>query len=183
MDDVRARLERYVGKPMGPPSVAPDPVNVPMIRHWVDALDDRNPVYLDETIAASSRFGGVVAPPAMLQTWGMPRPKIEGIAERGGAPGEMLSDNPIRALDEAGYLGTLATNSELEFVRYLRPGDHLHLSSEVESISDRKTTALGRGYFVTWVTTYRTAEGEVVGRQRFRILKFDPSTIGVGKSR
>jgi uncharacterized protein len=23
-------------------------VNVPMIRHWVDALDDRNPVYLDE---------------------------------------------------------------------------------------------------------------------------------------
>ena len=168
---------------MGPPSVAPDPVNVPMIRHWVDALDDRNPVYLDETIAASSRFGGVVAPPAMLQTWGMPRPKIEGIAERGGAPGEMLSDNPIRALDEAGYLGTLATNSELEFVRYLRPGDHLHLSSEVESISDRKTTALGRGYFVTWVTTYRTAEGEVVGRQRFRILKFDPSTIGVGKSR
>ena len=36
------------------------------------------------------------------------------------------SDNPIRALDEAGYVGTLATNSELEFVRYLRPGDQLH---------------------------------------------------------
>lgn len=180
-DPVRARLERYVGKPMGPPQVAPDPVNVPMIRHWVDALDDRNPVYLDEAFAATTRFGGIVAPPAMLQTWSMPRPKIEGIAERGGAPGEIRTDNPITVLDEAGYVGTLATNSELEFVRYLRPGDELTASNEVESISPRKTTGLGQGYFLTWVTTYRTADGEVVGRQLFRILKFDPRTIDLSK--
>jgi acyl dehydratase len=183
VDQVRTRLEKYVGKPMGPLSVAPDPVNVPMIRHWVDALDDRNPVYLDEALAATSRFRGIVAPPAMLQTWGMPRPRIQRIAERRGAPDEMRSDNPIGALDEAGYVGTLATNSELEFVRYLRPGDHLHLSSEVESISNRKTTALGAGYFVTWVTSYRTADGELVGRQRFRILKFDPASIDPGKAK
>jgi acyl dehydratase len=166
---------------MGPASVAPDPVNVPMIRHWVDALDDRNPVYLDEALAATTRFGGLVAPPAMLQVWGMPRPKIEGIAERGGAPNEMRFENPISALDEAGYVGTLATNSELEFLRYLRPGEQLELSNEVESISSRKTTSLGQGYFVTWVTTFRTTEGEVVGRQLFRILKFDPSTIDLTK--
>ncbi len=176
VDELRARLEVYVGKPMGPPAVAPDAVNLPMIRHWVDALDDRNPVYLDEKFAATTRFGGIVAPPAMLQTWSMPRPRIEGIAERGGAP-KMHFDNPITALDEAGYVGTLATNSELEFVRYLRPGDHLHASTELESISSRKTTRLGKGYFVTWVTTY-TSDDEVVGRQLFRILKFDPTTIG-----
>ncbi len=163
---------------MGPPAVAADPVNVPMIRHWVDALDDRNPAYLDEELAASTRFGGIVAPPTMLQVWTMPRPRIEGIAERGGAPVEMNFDNPIPILNEAGYVGTLATNSELEFVRYLRPGDHLHLTTEVESISNRKTTALGQGYFLTWVTTYMDGEDEVVGRQLFRILKFDPSTIG-----
>ena len=177
VDRLRERLERYVGQPMGPPGVAPDPVNVPMIRHWVDALDDRNPVYLDEDFAATTRFGGIVAPPAMLQTWTMPRPKIEGIAERGGAPGEM-GDNPMLPLDAAGYVGTLATNSELEFERYLRPGERLHTSIEVESISNRKSTSLGKGYFLTWVTTYTTDEGEVVGRQLFRIFKFDPSTIG-----
>lgn len=181
VDPVRAHLEKYIGKPMGPPSVAPDPVNVPMIRHWVDALDDHNPVYLDEVFAATTRFGGVVAPPAMLQTWSMPRPMIQGIAERGGAPGEMKVDNPILALDQAGYVGTLATNSELEFVRYLRPGDHLHLRIELESISNRKTTGLGQGYFVTWVTTYLTGIDEVVGRQLFRVFKFDPSTIDPGK--
>ena len=176
-DELRERLERYVGKPMGPPSVAPDPVNVPMIRHWVAAFDDRNPVYLDEDAAARSRFGSVVAPPAMLQAWTMPSPTIEGIAERGGAPSDMNADNPIPVLDEAGYVGTLATNSELEFFRYLRPGDHLRTTSEVESISDRKSTGLGQGYFVTWITNYLDADGEPVGRQLFRILKFDPSTI------
>jgi acyl dehydratase len=177
-DPVRERLEVYVGKAMGPPNVAPDPVNIPMIRHWVDALDDRNPIYLDEQLAAGTRHGGVVAPPAMLQAWSMPRPKIEGIAERGGAPTEMSRDNPIVALDEAGYVGTLATNSELEFVRYLRPGDQIHTAAAIESISAQKKTSLGRGYFVTWVTTYSTEDGEVVGRQLFRVFKFDPSTIG-----
>jgi acyl dehydratase len=176
-DEVRERLEQYVGKPMGPPIAAPDPVNVPMIRHWVDALDDRNPIYLDADVAARTRFGGIVAPPAMLQAWTMARPKIAGIAERGGAADDFRHDNPISALNAAGYTGTLATNSELEFVRYLRPGDQLHAANEVESISARKTTSLGQGYFVTWVTTY-TADGEVVGRQLFRVFKFDPRTIG-----
>ena len=117
----------------------------------------------------------------MLQAWTMPRPKIEGIAERGGAPGEIPVDNPIPVLDEAGYVGTLATNSELEFMRYLKPGDHLHVTTEVDSISSRKTTSLGQGYFLTWITTYATDDKEVVGRQLFRIFKFDPSTIDPSK--
>ena len=179
-DPLRAQLEDRIGKPLGSqtPDEAPDEVNLPMIRHWVDALDDRNPVYLDAELAATTRFGGIVAPPAMLQTWTMGRPQIEGIAERGGSPGEIDSDNPIITLADACYTGTLATNSELEFERYLRPGDRLRSSIVLESISDRKRTALGLGYFVTWVTTYTDDQGVVVGRQLFRILKFDPTTIG-----
>ncbi len=186
-DPVRASLERFVGKPLGPPEeggvprVAPEAVNGPMIRHWVDAFDDRNPVYEDEAAASAGRFGGVVAPPAMLQTWTMPRPKIQGIEARGGAPDDMTFDNPVSALDEAGFVGALATNSELEFERYLKPGDHLRSINVIESISNQKTTGLGKGYFVTWVTTYTDQDGEVVGRQLFRVLKFDPSTIpGLG---
>jgi len=180
-DELHARLETYIGKPMGPPALAPDPVNVPMIRHWVAAMDDRNAAYLDEDGTATKRFGGVVSPPAMLQTWTMPPPKIEGIAERGGAPDAITFDNPIPVLDEAGYVGTLATNSELEFVRYLRPGDRIHLTMKIETISPRKTTSLGQGYFLTWVTTYLDADDEVVGRQLFRIFKFDPATIDPAK--
>jgi acyl dehydratase len=180
LDPLEARLEAWIGKPLSEsgPAVAPDEVNLPMIRHWVDALDDRNPVYLDAEFAATSRFGEIVAPPAMLQTWTMGRPRIEGIAERGGSAGEMGSDNPISILSDAGYTGTLATNSELEFERYLRLGDRLQSSTVLESISERKTTAMGVGYFVTWVTSYTDTEGEVVGRQRFRILKFQPAGTG-----
>ena len=41
--------------------------------------------------------------------------------------------------------------------------------------------ALGQGYFVTWVTTYTAEAGEVVGRQRFRVFKFDPKTIDLAR--
>ena len=37
-----------------------------------------------------------------------------------------------------------------------------------------KQTRIGRGYFITWVTTFRDERGEVVGRQTFRILRFVP---------
>jgi uncharacterized protein len=179
-DPLRARLEPYIGKSMSEtgPAMAPDEVNLPMIRHWVDALDDHNPVYLDAEIASATRFGGIVAPPAMLQTWTMARPDIQCIVERGGSPVEISDDHPLSILAAAGYTGTLATNSELEFDRYLRPGDRLVSTIVLEAISDRKKTGLGAGYFVTWVITYADGDGEVVGRQRFRILKFAPAANG-----
>ncbi|HZR83732.1 MAG TPA: MaoC family dehydratase N-terminal domain-containing protein [Candidatus Binatia bacterium] len=168
-----ATIRARIGKPMGAPSVAPDPVNQPMIRHWAAALEDENPVYTDPAFAAGSRFGGIVAPPLMLQTWTMPTPKISGIAERGGSPTEG-GENPLAALDEAGFIATLATNSEFEIARYLRLGEVITSTTVIESVSDRKRTRLGPGHFVTWVTTYCDEEGEVVGRQMFRILKFKP---------
>jgi hypothetical protein len=174
-------VSRYVGRAMtssGGATEAPDEVNVPMIRHWVAALDDRNPIYLDEAAAKRSRFGHLVAPPAMLQVWTFPPPTIEGIAERGGAPGEMDPDSALVKLDEAGYVGTLATNSELQFDRYLAIGERLHSTTELTDISELKGTGLGAGYFVTWVNTYFVESGEEVGRQIFRVLKFKPGEPG-----
>lgn len=171
----RDRLDALIGRPMGSgeAAVAPDPVNLPMIRHWVAAFDDHNPVYLDHEAAAVSRYSEVVAPPVMLQTWTMPTPMLEGIAERGGAPRESQGEGPLTIFDAAGFTGTLAANSEFEIERYLRLGEVVSATNEMESISEQKQTRLGPGYFVTWVTTYRVGD-EVVGRQRFRVLKFKP---------
>lgn len=174
-DALRDLLLPKIGAPMGSagPAVAPDPVNIPMIRHWVDALDDRNPAY-DETTAADTRFGAIVAPPAMMQSWTMGRPTIAGIRERGGAAGEMDPDSALAQLADAGYVGTLATNSVLEFDRYLRLGDVLSAVTRLESVSEQKHTGLGLGYFVTWSNRYSDQVGEPVGRQLFTVLKFAP---------
>lgn len=170
------QLAALVGKPIGAggPSVAPDPVNQPMIRHWAAAFEDGNPVYVDPQLAAGTRFGEIVAPPLMLQTWTMATPTITGIAERGGSPVAGGGAFVIALLDEAGLVGTLATNSEFEIERYLRLGEIVSAETKLESVSPQKQTRLGPGRFVTWVTSYAVGSGEVVGRQRFRILKFRP---------
>lgn len=150
------------------PEVARDPVNPAMIRHWCDAMTDHNPVYTDSEFAAQSLHGGLVAPPAMLNAWNMP-----GLPGRRGGDASM---NPMRALDAAGFTSVIATNSEHEYVRYLRPGDRLHGTNELVDVSEEKQTALGLGHFVTSRATYRTQDGEEVGRMFFRLLKFKPGT-------
>ena len=150
------------------PDVARDVVNLPMIRHWCDAMTDGNPVYTHPEFAAKSVHGGIVAPPAMLNAWTMPG--LPG--RRGGDP----SMSPMRALDEAGFSSVIATNSEHEYLRYLRLDERLFGAAELVDVSDEKQTALGRGHFVTSRTTYRTQSGEEVGRMFFRLLKFAPGT-------
>ncbi len=176
-EELETQLAGLIGRPVGRggSSLAPDPVNQPMIRHWTAAFADHNPVYTDPEAAAASRFGEVVAPPLMLQTWTMPTPTLEGIAERGGAPVAVEGGTALSVLDQAGYTGTLATNSEYEISRYLRLGEVVSSETVFQAISEEKSTRMGRGRFVTWVTTYSVSSGEVVGRQTFRILKFDPS--------
>jgi acyl dehydratase len=174
-DALRDELLEKIGAPMSlsGPSAAPDPVNVPMIRHWVDALDDRNPAY-DEHDAAETSYGEIVAPPAMLQTWTMGRPTIDGIRERGGSAGEVGADSPLAILAAAGFKGTLATNSVLTFDRYLRIGDTLTSDTAFESISEQKHTGLGKGYFVAWSNNYYDESGDPVGNQLFTVFKFAP---------
>jgi hypothetical protein len=121
-----------------------------------------------------TRFGEIVAPPAMLQTWTMGRPTIAGIAERGGSAGDVGADSPLAVMAAAGYTGTLATNSVLTFDRYLRIGDVLSSDTALESVSEQKHTGLGRGYFVAWSNRYFDAEGTAVGNQLFTVFKFAP---------
>jgi acyl dehydratase len=161
------RLRAMVGV-RNPGDVARDPVNAAMIRHWCDAMTDHNPVYTDPDAAAKSIHGALVAPPAMLNAWTMP-----------GLPGRRANDagmSAMRALDDAGFTSVIATNSEHEYVRYLRLGDRLHGDAELVDVSEEKQTGLGLGHFVTSRTTYRTQDGEEVGRMFFRLLKFCPGT-------
>jgi uncharacterized protein len=142
-----------------------DPVNLPMIRNWVEAIGDRNPVYTDPDFP--SIHNGLIAPPAMAQVWTMY-----------GLHGTRPSDDPLSAmvsvLDEAGFTSVVATNCEQTYHRYLRPGETVEVTSRLESVTGPKRTALGEGWFVTTRSTWY-AGAEPVVEMLFRVLKFRPA--------
>jgi uncharacterized OB-fold protein/acyl dehydratase len=178
-DDFVSRLRAHVGS-QGPRQTARHPVTTTGIADWCDAIGDTNPLYADEEAAAKSRHGGLVAPPATLDIWDRPGlPAQARFRPADKPPAEDPRSKVLRMLDEAGYVGVVAVNSELEIVRYLRPGDLLCNTQILEDVSDEKQTALGIGHFVTTRSRYETTDGEHVGDLLFRILKFRP---GTGKS-
>ena len=154
-----------------------DPVNEAMIRHWCDAMGDRNPVYTDADAAAASVHGGIIAPPAMMQAWIM-----RGYGGEWG-PGSDERE-PFAMLDELaklGYPAVVAVNCEQEYHQYLRPGDRVYYRSRIESISEEKTTALGAGFFITELGEYfrkpagsDSQDGELIGTMRFRVFRYRP---------
>ncbi|WP_328499310.1 OB-fold domain-containing protein [Streptomyces sp. NBC_00414] len=154
---MHARLKAYEGL-VAVGGVGKDLVNEPMIRHWCEAMGDTNPAYAG---------ADAVAPPTMLQAWTMGG--LSGHGGRSEAYVEMLG-----LLDDAGYTSVVATDCEQEYLRPLRPGDRITFDSVIESVSERKRTKLGTGYFVTTRTDVQ-AEGEPAGTHRFRILKYVPA--------
>ena len=163
--DLMERVRPFIGVVAGE-LVAEDEVNAAMIRHWCEVLGDANPAYTEA--ATGTVHGGQVAPPTMLQVWTM-----RGLALRGGpgSPNKPLMD----VFDQAGFTSVVATDCEQEYVRYLRPGDRLTATTSVEAIGEEKRTALGAGHFITTLVEYRDQSGELVGIQRFRLLKFRPA--------
>jgi len=188
-------LAELVGQPAGPPAVSPHPVNEAMIRHWVEAMGDHNPVYVEADAARAVGLPGVVAPPTMLQAWVMRglRASLEGdVARAEGQVGDGANDKMMALLDDEGMTSVVATNCDQTYGRPLVIGDRLVMTSTIESISDVKKTGLGVGRFTTNRTEFvavpqddvrpddtpesLAARGEPVATMRFRILKFRPGT-------
>jgi len=167
--DFLAKLKEFEGDAYGS-DVGADPVNQAMIRHWVEAMGDANPVYTDPEAAAATVHEEVIAPAVMLQAWVM-----RGIKPR-PASGGSRQDELMNLIDGAGFTSVVATNCEQEYDRMLHVGDHLKTRTVLESVSEEKQTGLGVGHFVTTRVEYTTLDGEPVGRQLFRILKFKPGT-------
>nr|WP_206024673.1 MaoC family dehydratase N-terminal domain-containing protein [Rhodococcus sp. 14C212] len=165
-------LRAFEGQTLTPTTWGPDPVNTPMIRHWVETMGDENPVYLDDDAARATGRDGAVAPALMTQVWTM-RTFTDKMANNDPSP---VWTELIATLDAAGFTSVVATDSDFEFFAELRPGDRVSLTEVIESISEEKTTGLGAGHFVTTLKTYRSGDGEVVATQRWRTLRFRPKS-------
>jgi uncharacterized OB-fold protein/acyl dehydratase len=149
-----------------------------MIRHWVEAMGDHNPVYVDEEAARAEGFPGIIAPPTMLQAWIMRGLRASQEADLARANGQVSSSSPadelMAMLDDAGFTSVVATNCDQHYVRPLVPGDHLEVTSVIDAVSGEKATGLGVGHFVTNRLEFTDQNGELVATMQFRILKFKP---------
>jgi len=166
-EDLQAGIEKIKAEGKSDPRKGRDPVNQPMIHHWVDAIGDKNPIYVDQEAAKAAGHPGIVAPPAMIQVWTM-----------GGLGAGRSDDDPLskimKLFDDAGYVGVVATNCEQTYHRYLQPGEELTIHAEITDVVGPKQTALGEGYFINQLITWTTEEGEAVAEMNWRIMKFKP---------
>ena len=164
----------FLGVEAEPPRVARYPVNEAMIRNWVEALDDFNPVYVDREAARATGRPDVVCPPAMISTWVMNGYRRWRAVQDKRAAGEVEDfaySRLMNLLDEAGFTSVVATNVEQRYFRELHPGDHITCQFTIDSVSPLKRTGLGEGHFVTLKKRYADSQGETVAEEDFRLLR------------
>jgi uncharacterized protein len=164
--DIQQAVEQVKATGRSKPQLGRDPVNQPMIHHWVDAIGDKNPIYVDDSAARAAGHPGVVAPPAMIQVWTM-----MGLGR--SRPDDDPLGRIIQLFDDAGYVGVVATNCEQSYHRYLRLGEEVSVTAELTDVIGPKQTALGEGYFINQHITWQVGD-EDVAEMNWRILKFRP---------
>jgi len=154
-DMIREAAARIAAAGDSEPRAARDPVNLPMIRNWIEAIDPGGPQDPD------------TVPPSMIQVWTMP-----------GLRGTRVGDDPLglinQVMDEAGFTSVVATNCDQVYRRYLKLGEQLTVRGRLLDVTGPKRTALGEGWFVTTRSTW-FSDREPVATMDFRILKFRPS--------
>ncbi len=170
---ILAAAEKIKAAGPGAPRLARDPVNLPAIRNWADAIGDASPLYTDAEFAARSVHGQLVAPPAMVQVWTMPGLQPQ---PSGGGDADPLGEM-MKALDGAGFTSVVATNCAQTYHRYLRHGELLSLRAELTDVSGPKNTALGEGWFVTTRNVWYSGD-EAVAEMDWRVLKFRSPAAG-----
>lgn len=172
IEDIKAAAERVKAEGRSKPRVGRHPVNQPMIDHWLDAMGDKNPIYVDDEAARAAGHPGAVAPPAMIQVWTMM-----------GLGGVRPDDDPLGKIidlfDEAGYIGVVATNCEQTYHRYLRTGEEVSVTAELTDVVGPKNTALGEGFFITQKITWQVGD-EDIAEMMWRIMKFKPAEADAG---
>jgi uncharacterized protein len=161
---IREAAERIAAAGDSRPRAARDPVNLPMIRNWLEALSPAAPDLAPWDAALPD--ADLAAPPAMIQVWTMPG--LHGVRADDDPLGQM-----VRVLDQAGYTSVVATNCDQTYRRYLKLGEPLSVRARLLDVTGPKRTALGEGWFVTTRSTWFSS-GEPVATMDFRILKFRP---------
>ena len=165
-DRIMAEVEKMKALGETEPRPARDPINQPMINNWTEAMGETDPRYANE--------GAGIAPPAMAQVWTMygldpTRPALDPL------------HGTMQIFDAAGFSSVLGTNCDQTYLRDVRVGEHVSITTKLDSVVGPKVTGVGEGYFVstlnTWWVTHEDGTREPVATMLFRVLKFKPAAL------
>jgi uncharacterized protein len=159
---IKATADRLAADGYSNPWPARDPVNVPMIRSWLEAIGNPSGGALSDAEPPDT------APPGMIQVWTMP-----GLHRTRGGDDPLGVMNTL--LDDLSYTSIVATNCDHTYYRPVRVGEQLAVQSRLLDVTGPKRTALGEGWFVTTRSVWTSYDDpDPVARMDFRVLRFRP---------
>ena len=128
-----------------------------MIRKFVQATGDPNPLWQDEEYARQSHHGGTIAPPNFILTIG----------------GEQFGQLIAPMFPE----GLLHGSTELECYQPVTPGDRIAVTVKIASIRELRS---GKTVFVIFALTYTNQKHEMVARCQQTMVGYSTREVADG---
>ena len=154
-------LQTWIGRQAHYP--AQEELGRASIRYFALALQDDNPLYLDDAYAQAAGHAGVIAPPTLVcETcqYAHRQPDAEGyIGHEWHLP--VPNSRMIRA------------GNDYEFIRPVLATDRISVTWSLESITEKVSSRGGTQLFVMSVATYTDSQGRPVAINR-ETLVFQP---------
>ncbi len=137
--DIETVRQEWIGR-KSPRIAGRYPVEYDSIRRHCHMVEDRNPLFLDPEYGRESEWGAVIAPPVMTRYFAS-----AGVWPPSSDQGTSL----IRSVPTRGER-MINLNTEWEYVRPARVGDHLSAQTEVTDIYEKSIKLDPRS---VWIVT------------------------------
>jgi acyl dehydratase len=156
--DIDAVRAEWIGK-KGPIKAGRYPVEYDPIRRHCHMVEDENPLFLDPEVAGESRFGGVIAPPVM----------IDYFAGDGAWP---PSAEEVSGMIEVPTRGDRAINlnQQMEFFKPVQVGDRLSSQVVVADVIEKAIRLDPKAVWITLETRLTNQDGDLVAAVRNTLL-------------
>ena len=156
--DIEAVRREWIGRST-PLRAGRYPVEYDPIRRHCHMVEDRNPLFLDPEFAATTRYGGVIAPPTL----------VDYFAGNGVWP--PADDGPplIRQVPTRGDR-LINMNQTLEFLRPAKVGDRLSSQVVIVDIYEKPIRLDPKAVWIVFETRVTNQAGELVSVTRNTLL-------------
>ncbi len=159
-DELPAEVEGWIGKKRYE-ETGEFPVEMGYVWSSCASVENGNPLYWDEKVAADLT-GGPIAPPSMISVWFRPHFWAPGRSEQAQPLQVHFDLKATLELPEA-----VMTDNTITFGDPVRPGDRLRTHQVLRSVSAPKTTKLGTGRFWVIDVVYENQDGDHVGTETY----------------